>query len=783
MALVNGHLHWTFGQHLYRWHAVRGGGKSEGEGEDRRGRQLGGRAGGERTESGEERRSAEEVGGPGREGVASGGGAGVESGGEGLWEWEVGDWRSSRVIRIMAHDPVTGLQFTDFQLLSPTLAPNTGEPVTPGPMLLARQPVVLLTCPPNAHFLPPSQPKSAGAGVGEGEGEQVAAWVAGGEIRALVFSLPPILNVSAIVYREREPGGILGGILGGMFGVGGKGSSVQGVRVELRGESGAEGLREASSAGSSMGSGKEIEMEIVEEVVLTREGPEGEEEQGREEAETGGNEEDGNRRPSPLFWAAWDASRYARPPFSPSSRLWLAVRVSYHTPPLPPPHDASAASAEETLLGAAAAAAARGVSIYTSPPQPFTAFNCPVPFQHTWLERTIMGTDWEDLWVFAIASPLLFLALILLGSRALSYLIPPPSSQFSPSFYSPPSSHSSHSSHTNHATHAPSSHSPSTTPATVRQPPHSTSHFTSPSPSPPPYHPPSTFSLQTISSSLLTLVKSLPSALLALLRLLLHIFLAASYTSAWPLSLLLLLYLSIFPWFWARPLGPACAVGSLSIYGWAVPPCEPIPPPSSSSSSSSTSSFPSLSNSPLTSNLAVPDIVTTVEPFLVFVTLPAFLVLPLLLFLRSALLSPCGPHTLVGWEGQEEVAAEGHEVWGRVLVGGEGDEGAAVGYGLWVAHPSMAGGGSACTRGCCGPSALPRVSPGESESVYRVLWGRFELCRAWQVVAALALVAAAAPLPTLVYLRVSLSRFIGLCGRGLSSAGSGQEGRGDRRQQ
>ncbi|CAI7777293.1 unnamed protein product [Closterium sp. NIES-53] len=132
MVLVNGHLHWTFGRHLYRWHAVRGGGKSEGEGEDRRGRQLGGSAGGERTESGEERRSAEEVGGAGREGVASGGGAGVESGGAGLWEWEVGDWRSSRVVRIMAHDPVTGLQFTDFQLLSPTLAPNTGEPVTPG---------------------------------------------------------------------------------------------------------------------------------------------------------------------------------------------------------------------------------------------------------------------------------------------------------------------------------------------------------------------------------------------------------------------------------------------------------------------------------------------------------------------------------------------------------------------------------------------------------------------------------------------------------------------------
>ncbi|CAI5467585.1 unnamed protein product [Closterium sp. Yama58-4] len=61
----------------------------------------------------------------------------------------------------MAHDPMTGLQFTDVQLLSPTLKSDAPDPVTPGPMLLARQPVVLLTCPPNAHFLPPSQPKIA----------------------------------------------------------------------------------------------------------------------------------------------------------------------------------------------------------------------------------------------------------------------------------------------------------------------------------------------------------------------------------------------------------------------------------------------------------------------------------------------------------------------------------------------------------------------------------------------------------------------------------------------
>ncbi|CAI5966278.1 unnamed protein product, partial [Closterium sp. NIES-64] len=561
MVLVNGHLHWTFGRHLYRWHAVGGGGKWEGEGDERRGRQLGGRAGG-----GEERRSAADVGGVGNGGAASSGGAGVESGGAGLWEWEVGDWRSNRVVRILAHDPLTGLQFTDLQLLSPTLHRDSADPVTlalakafaadpltgmqhsqtpaaqspscpgrcspchsrphgaglatsgvlltcPCPMVLARQPVVLLTCPPNAHFLPPSQPKSAGAGEGGGEGEgegagagsgeQVAAWVAGGEIRALVFSLPPILNVSAVVYREREPGGGVGGILGGILGgVGGKRSGVQVVRVDLKGESsplttGAEGRRSAGNAGNGVGSGKEVEVEIVEEVILTR-----------EEVEKGGNKEDGARRPSPLFWAAWDASRYTRPPFSPSSRLWLAVRVSYRTPP----RDAAAA--------AASASAERGVSVYTSPAQPFTAFNRAVPFPHTWLERTIMGTDWEDLWPFAIVTPLLFLALMLLGSRALSYLIPPPSSHSSPSSHT---SHTSHSSHASRPSHTPSPHPLSTTPPTVTQPLSS---------SPLSHRTPSSSHLQPFSSSLFILVKRLPSALLALLRLLLHIYLAASHSTA-----------------------------------------------------------------------------------------------------------------------------------------------------------------------------------------------------------------------------------------------------------
>ncbi|CAI5468712.1 unnamed protein product [Closterium sp. Yama58-4] len=190
-----------------------------------------------------------------------------------------------------------------------------------------------------------------------------------------------------------------------------------------------------------------------------------------------------------------------------------------------------------------------------------------------------MWTDWEDLWAFAIVTPLLFLALILLVPRALTYLISPPSSH---------SPHCSHSFYSSHPTHPSSPHSPTTTPAAVPQPSPPSSRFSS-SPSPHSSQPPSPSLVQTITSSLLTLIKSLPSPLLALLRLLLHIYLAASHSSACSLSLLLLLYLCLFPW--------------------------------------------------------------------------------------------------------------------------QGEQEAAVGHGVCVAHQSMAGGGCACTRGCCCPSADPRVPP------------------------------------------------------------------------